>query len=301
MSGSRVCYVGSGARTADRWYRRLLAAIVGCLLVGLAGCTSMAAGGDGAGGGPRPSTTPPGVVPAPPVRVLQLNLCNSGIAACYDGGRSVDEAAAVIRAESPDLVTLNEICEEDVTALAKALAAGGVGSAFQAARDRDTGEAYRCRNGQRFGNGIVSRWPSVAGTAASAGIYPIQDPEDPEERSWVCLEVAATPPVAACSTHLAYTDREVTVGQCRYLFGTVIAGMRARDGAAALVLGGDLNLGSDDDRDLASCLPAGSVRAGDGDVQVVVATPEFAVGGSRLVDLRGATDHPGLLVTLDRR
>jgi hypothetical protein len=64
------------------------------------------------------------------------------------------------------------------------------------------------------------------------------------------------------------------------------------------VVGGDLNLGSDDNRDLGSCLPAGSGFADDGDVQVVVATPEFAVGSSRLLDLR-ATDHPGLLVTLE--
>jgi endonuclease/exonuclease/phosphatase family metal-dependent hydrolase len=284
---------------ADRLCRLLWVAIVGCLIAGLAGCTSTA-GGNGAGAAPAPSTTPAGGVPASPLRVLQLNLCNSGIAACYAGGRSIDEAAQAIRAESPDLVTLNEVCEDDVPVLARALAGGGVVSAFQAARDRDTGEAYRCRNGQRFGNGIVSRWPSVPGTAASGGIYPIQDPRDPEERAWVCLEVAATRAVAVCSTHLAYTDREVTVGQCRYLFGTVVAGMRARDGAAPLVLGGDLNLGSDDNRDLGSCLPAGSVFADDGDVQVVVATPEFVVGSSRLVDLR-ATDHPGLLVSLDPR
>ena len=282
-------------------YRRLRVAIVCCLIAGLAGCAGPAPGGNGAGVAPGPSTTPAGRVPAPPLRVLQLNLCNSGIAACYAGGRSIGEAAETIRTESPDLVTLNEVCEDDVPVLARALAGGGGVSAFQAARDRDTGDAYRCRNGQRFGNGIVSRWPSVPGTAASGGIYPIQDPRDPEERAWVCLEVAATEAVAVCTTHLAYTDREVTVGQCRYLFGTVVAGIRARDGAAPLVMGGDLNLGSDDNRDLVSCLPAGSVFADDGDVQVVVATPEFVVGSSRLVELRGATDHPGLLVTLDRR
>ncbi len=285
---------------SDRLYRRPWAAIAGFLIASLAGCTWMAAGGNGPGIAPGPSTTPVGGVPASPVRVLQMNLCNSGIAACYAGGRSVDEAAAMIRAESPDLVTLNEVCEDDVAALARALVGGAAASAFQAARSRDTGDAYRCRNGQRFGNGIVSRWPSVPGTAASGGIYPIQDPEDPEERAWVCLEVSSTPAVAVCSTHLAYTDREVTVGQCRYLFGTVIAGMRARDGAAPLVLGGDLNLGSDDNPELMACLPAGSVFADDGDVQVVVATSEFVVGSSRLIDLRGATDHPGLLVTLDR-
>jgi endonuclease/exonuclease/phosphatase family metal-dependent hydrolase len=275
-------------------------ALAGLMIAILTGCTWMAAGGSGAGTARVPSTPPERGGPDSPVRVLQLNLCNSGIAACFAGGRSVDEAAAVIRTEAPDLVTLNEVCEDDVPTLARALAGAEVASSFQAARDRDTGDAYRCRNGQRFGIGIVSRWPSAPGTQAGGGIYPVQDPQDPEERAWLCLEVATTPVIAVCTTHLAYTDRDVTVGQCRYLFGTVIAGMRARDGAAPLVLGGDLNLGSDDSRELMACLPAGSVFVDDGGVQVVVATPEFELGSSQLIDLHGATDHPGLLVTLDR-
>jgi hypothetical protein len=67
------------------------------------------------------------------------------------------------------------------------------------------------------------------------------------------------------------------------------------------VLGGDLNLGSGADPDLRSCLPAGSALVDDGGVQHVVATPEFVVGGSRTIDMRGTTDHPGLLVTLAPR
>src|SRR5690606_29976807 len=45
---------------------------------------------------------------------LQLNLCNSGVASCYAGGRSIGEAISVIANESPSLVTLNEICRSDV-------------------------------------------------------------------------------------------------------------------------------------------------------------------------------------------
>ncbi|GAA5133440.1 endonuclease/exonuclease/phosphatase family protein [Pseudonocardia adelaidensis] len=284
----------------DRSYRWLRVASAGFLIAALAGCAGTATGVNADGPVPGPPTTPAGSEVAASVRLLQMNLCNSGIAACYAGGRSIDEAAAVIRSETPDLVTLNEVCEGDVSALegvlAGAVPGAEVASAFQAARDRDTGDAYRCRNGQPFGNGIVSRWPSVPGSPAGSGIYPVQDPEDPEERAWVCMEVAATPAVGVCTTHLAYTDRDVTMGQCRYLFGTVVAGMRA-----PLVLGGDLNLGSDDGADLRSCLPSDSVSADDGDVQVVAATPEFVVADSRTIDLRGASDHPGLLVTLAPR
>ena len=234
--------------------------------------------------------------------VLQLNLCNSGIAACYTG-RSTAEAAAVIRTETPDLVTLNEVCQDDVSTLQRALAevvpAGTVVSAFQAARDGRTGDAYRCRDGQQYGIGIVSRWPSVPGSSAGGGIYPTQDREDAEERAWLCLDAAAAPPVAVCTTHLAYTKREVAAAQCRYLFETVIAEIRARDRTAApVVLGADLNLGSGDSPDLKACLPPNSALVDDGGPQHVVATPEYVVDDHRTIDLRGTTDHPGLLVTL---
>jgi hypothetical protein len=42
------------------------------------------------------------------------------------------------------------------------------------------------------------------------------------------------------------------------------------------------------------------VLAGDGGQQHVIGTPGFAVSDVRSVDLRGSTDHPGLLVTLRR-
>ena len=87
--------------------------------------------------------------------------------------------------------------------------------------------------------------------------------------------------------------------QCRYLFETVIAEIRARDGTAApVVLGADLNLGSGDSPDLKACLPPGSALVDDGGQQHVVATPEYVVDDHRTIDLRGTTDHPGLLVTL---
>jgi endonuclease/exonuclease/phosphatase family metal-dependent hydrolase len=285
---------------ADRSRRALWAAVVGCLVACLVACTTPAAGSTAVAAPPGPPTPTDGVSAAP-VRLLQLNLCSSGIAGCYTG-RSTAAAAAVIRAEVPDVVTLNEVCQDDVSTLRQALAdvvpEGGVTSAFQAARNGRTGDPYRCRNGKQYGIGIVSRWPSVPGSSAGGGIYPAQDTEDPEERAWLCLDAAASPAVAICTTHLAYTKREVAGAQCRYLFGTVVAKLRARGGAAPLVLGGDLNLGSGDSPDLTSCLPAGSALVDDGGEQHVVATPEFVVDSSRKIDLRGTTDHPGLLVAL---
>jgi len=292
----------------DRPYRRLLVArllvaVVGCLVACLAGCTATVQGPNAAEPAPGPAA-PAAAVPVPSVRVLQLNLCNSGIAGCYTG-RSTAAAAAAIRAQVPDVVTLNEVCDDDMPALERALAGavpgGGAVSTFQPARNGRTGEPYRCRNGRQYGIGIVSRWPSVPGSAAGGGIYPAQDRDDPEERAWLCLDAAATPPVAVCTTHLAYTKREVAGAQCRYLFDTVIARMRARDGASPVVVGGDLNLGSGNSPDLVSCLPQGSAMVDDEGQQHVVATPEFVVDGSETLDLGDTTDHPGLLVTLAAR
>lgn len=280
---------------ADRVHRGLRAVVACCLAACLAACTT------GAGGSPpRAQAAAEGAT----VRVLQLNLCNSGAAGCYTG-RATAEAAAVVRAEAPDVVTLNEVCSDDVPAVADALAdvvpGGAVASAFQPARDGRTGDAYRCRDGRRYGVGVVARWPAAPGSTPHGGIYPDQDPDDPEQRAWLCLDVAATPALTVCTTHLAYTRRAVAAAQCRYFFGTVVAGLRARDGAAPLVLGADLNLGAGDDPDLRSCIPAGFALAGAGGPQHVVGTPDLAVRDVGTVGLRGATDHPGLLATLIRR
>ena len=42
------------------------------------------------------------------VRVLQMNLCDSGLARCYTG-RSVSQASDVIRAEVPDAVSYTHL------------------------------------------------------------------------------------------------------------------------------------------------------------------------------------------------
>jgi hypothetical protein len=233
------------------------------------------------------------------VRVLQLNLCSSGIAGCYTG-RATAEAAAVVRAEAPDLVTVNEACEDDLAVLRDALAevapGDGATASFQAARDARTGEGYRCLNGRQYGIGLVTRAPSAGG---SQGIHPVQDPADPEERAWLCRDVAVAPALAVCTTHSAYSLREVAEGQCRHLSRTVVPELRARSGGAPVVIGADLNLGADGPP-LDACLPPGHTRAGDGDVQHVVATTGLVVTDSRTIDLRGSTDRPGLLVTLER-
>jgi endonuclease/exonuclease/phosphatase family metal-dependent hydrolase len=234
------------------------------------------------------------------VRVLQMNLCNSGIASCYTG-RAVAEAAAVIRTTSPDLVTLNEVCRNDVTTLERVLSEAetrgdAVESAFQPAADCRTAAAFRCRNGQPYGIGLLARIPSHGhGYAIHAGIYPIQDTSDPEERAWLCLD---TSDIVACTTHLASTKPTVALAQCRYLLDTAVPTARRQGRDEPTVLGGDLNLRPHHVLDVRSCLPAGYVQTNDDGTQYVIASPDLAVSSRTTIGMNRTTDHPGLLGTL---
>jgi endonuclease/exonuclease/phosphatase family metal-dependent hydrolase len=261
---------------------------VGCCLVwavtSLTGATAASQLAGSAGDATRPH-----------LRILQLNLCNSGIAGCYTG-RSVRVAAEVIRAERPDIVTLNEVCRDDVSVLERALAdthRGVVASAFHAAVDRGTGGPVRCRNGQPYGIGLVARVRPADAHRTFAGVYPMQDSGDVEKRVWLCLH--ASDDLYACTTHLASTSETVALDQCEYLLHTAIPAIRPPDEQGPVVLGGDLNLSSPDAQ---SCLPSDYRRADDGARQHVVATPDFTVDSRTTISMQGATDHPGLLVDL---
>ncbi len=236
-----------------------------------------------------------------PLRVLQMNLCDSGIAECYTG-RSVAQAATVIHTAMPDVVTVNEVCESDVSTLDQTLVglypSGTVMWAFRAASDRRTGGAYRCRDGQPYGIGLLAHVPAAnARYTTSSGIYPTQDHGDPEERAWLCLDAIGS--FYACATHLASTSPTVALAQCDYLLDTIIPNVHAQDGGyEPTVVGGDFNLSYRGTPDVQSCVPANYLRAGDGGVQDIVATTDFTFSPGTSIGMDGTTDHPGLLVTL---
>lgn len=283
------------ALSAPGWRAAAGASALLVSLTGLGGCTD-----DRPGSGPgtlRPPTIGPGETT---VRVLQLNLCNSGRADCYSG-RAVGTAAALIRRRRPDVVSLNEVCREDVDVLERAMSASvsgaAVASAFEPARDRATRGPVRCRNGQDFGDGVLGVPPAAdPGARSHGGIYPMQDPDDVEERVWVCLDLDHR--LSACTTHLASTDPAVALAQCRHLLGSVPQAARRGAGGGPVVVAGDLNLAARRSPDPQSCLPRGYRRADDGGVQDVVVSPGVAIRSRSVIDLGGATDHPGLLVDL---
>jgi hypothetical protein len=245
------------------------------------------------------ASTASGISAPMTLRVLQFNLCNSGIADCYTG-RSVAQAAAAVRANAPDVVTLNEICRDDVDSVGHAMAGQSrVATAFQPAGDR-RGGVFRCRNGQPFGIGVVVRLPAASpGYATSTGVYPTQDLGDPEERVFLCIRSIAA--FDACTTHLASDSSTVALAQCRYLLDTAVRGVRALDGGVPAVVAGDFNLVRGGPTDVRTCVPPGYVRVDDGEVQQAVATPGSVWASVSLVDMRATTDHPGLMVAVTTR
>jgi endonuclease/exonuclease/phosphatase family metal-dependent hydrolase len=208
------------------------------------------------------------------LRVLQMNLCNSGLAGCYEGGRAVTEAYGKITGQRPDIVTLNEICSGDIQQLWLAMQAvwpGQVGDdargktlAFKPAFNASTGQNYKCANGQEFGNGVL--WHSSDPTAIrNSGIYTNQDTGS-EKRSWQCVHIMPSGPYA-CTTHLSAASEPVALAQCRELMAHIATA--TGNGALSAVIGGDFNLEYDtsDPENVQNCVPAGYYRKGDGDVQ----------------------------------
>ncbi|MGI5520955.1 endonuclease/exonuclease/phosphatase family protein [Micromonospora sp. CA-259024] len=277
---------------ADRSYRSLRRALaVGCLLA----VAGLPAGPPVAG-----STDATGAAGPTILRVLQMNLCNSGRAGCYTG-RSVSRAAEVISAEAPDLVTLNEICQDDVPALERVFETVHTGrtvvSAFQAAGDRPSGDDTRCRNGQSYGVGLLTHVATPdTPRAVYGGIHPTQDVADPEERAWLCVGVDGD--LLACTTHLAATGYRVALAQCGHLLDTILPTISRNNGYGPMMLSGDLNLRAGGDPDVRSCAPPGYQRIDDGRLQHIMTTTDITSCCGRSVPMHGATDHPGLLATL---
>jgi hypothetical protein len=231
------------------------------------------------------------------IRVLQLNLCNSGRAACFTG-RSTTQAAAIVQAHTPHVITLNEACEDDVAELGRAMARahdrGTVITAFRAAINGYTGRPVACDNGRQFGVGLLVRIPEPdTAVIRHGGLYPMQDNRD-ELRVWQCVHVVAR--FSICTTHLPDGAAAIARAQCAYLFHTAVPSLHTLAGTLPTIIGGDLNLGTAETR---MCVPRRYTQADDGIVQYVLATEDLDVASARLIDMRGTTDHPALLANLD--
>ncbi|MBO0871619.1 MAG: hypothetical protein J2P15_23960 [Micromonosporaceae bacterium] len=282
----------------------------------------------GAGAAASPATTDPsaqwlqvvppraGTVPdrntqplASSLRVLQMNLCNSGIARCYTNGRSISEAIALIRrlagsGSAPDLVAVNEVCLRDVQNLLPVLARVWPGdftwSLFAPARDRATGPApqpFKCRNQDPYGSGILGHVPpaSFHGITPLVGRYAAQS-GDREERAYGCAYLTGN--LYACVTHLSAEDHRVAFRQCQELLRKVLPGFERREGnQLTTVVSGDFNLlDQPGTYGVGNCIPRGSYRTGDNSLQHVVVAG--GTTGAHSIFPMQFTDHPALLATV---
>jgi endonuclease/exonuclease/phosphatase family metal-dependent hydrolase len=172
--------------------------------------------------------------------LMQMNLCLSGLAGCYDPA-VVEEAMTRIRQAHPDAMTFNEACRRDVARIARR-----TGYHLRFSRVIYRGEPLRCaRPGGRglFGDAVLTE-AAVAHSdsrefAAQAGI---------ERRRWLCVTTRAD--VDVCTAHLnTRTTIEVAGNdaQCAEL-----AALLARRAATrTAIFGGDVNR-------RASCAPDGT-------------------------------------------
>ena len=245
------------------------------------GATSDSSSGDSSDGGSSDSG-----LSGTELRVLQLNLCHSGVAGCFKGDAVMTKAVAVISAVQPGLVTLNEVCRDDVPWLAGQT--GALDHRFTPAlRADDT--PVKCTNGDDYGNGLLS-WFPAEWDAPVTGVYAAQSSMT-ERRVWICMGYTG---FTGCTTHLS-TSGGTALAQCMDVVGGPLA--TAAAGGPA-VLAGDWNLKYKGDPDAQDCVPGGFYRKGDGSVQHVIASDDLTFLETIVIDMDGTTDHPGLEVRL---
>jgi len=172
---------------------------------------------------------------AVPYSLLQMNLCLSGFAGCFDDTqypKIVEEAIDVIRARKPKAVTFNEACSGDAARIARR-----TGYRMRFATVLISGAPLECIDpGGRgvFGNAVMTKEAITDSTdrafTAQAGS---------EERRWICVGTARG--VEVCTTHLSTRGsdaaRAANDGQCVEL-AAILAG--SADGGPTIAAG-DIN------------------------------------------------------------
>jgi hypothetical protein len=219
---------------ARRWLKSAVPfAVAGCgLALAIAGC----AGFSGTAGPRRPAR-------GSGYTLMEMNLCLSGVAACYPKVRYpavLAEAVSRIRAVRPDAITFTEACSGDV-----ALIARRTGYHLRFSKVIYDGRPLSCiRPGGRglFGDAVLAR-AAILGAASQ----PFQAQAGPERRVWLCVSTRIGTDV--CTAQLAAgngAEAAVNAPQCAELRAILAHYAQARP----VIFGGDLNRRS-------SCAPPG--------------------------------------------
>ena len=176
--------------------------------------------------------------------LMQMNLCLSGLAACYarkvEYPAVIEEAIARIRGAHPDAVTFNEACRGDVAQIARR-----TGYHLRFSTVIYYGKSLPCiKPGDRglFGDAVLTR-AAVQNSHSQA----FATQAGPEQRRWLCVSTRIG--VDVCTAHLASPEPDEVAAnapQC----GELTALLARRGAARAVIFGGDVNR-------LPSCAPPG--------------------------------------------
>jgi hypothetical protein len=180
--------------------------------------------------------------------LLQMNLCLSGMAECFEDTRYpkvVEEAIEVIVARKPSAVSFNEACSGDISRIA-AKTRYHVRFAPVLVRGQRLPCVTPAGRGV-FGNAVITRESIRSSTdrafAAQVG--------GQERRRWICVKTVAQ--VSVCTAHLSTrgprAGRAAHQNQCAQFAGV----LASRDRHGAVIAAGDINHHE-------GCAPAG-VRA----------------------------------------
>jgi endonuclease/exonuclease/phosphatase family metal-dependent hydrolase len=238
------------SRTSPAW----LVAAVGCALIlaltvwsrlpGTVGPPGQESSRYAAG---RPSAS--GAAPSSFV-LMQLNLCLSGLAGCYDEAGHpalLREVVARVRAADPDAVTLNEACRRDAARIARR-----TGYHLRFSTVIYGGAPLRCTRPEGrgvFGDAVLTAAP-VATTRNRAFVAQV----GLEQRRWLCVTTRTGQDV--CTAHLS-TGRSSTGATVNDVQCAELAAVLARRVAARTVaFGGDVNR-------VGSCAPDGAWSRSD--------------------------------------
>jgi endonuclease/exonuclease/phosphatase family metal-dependent hydrolase len=251
----------------------ILALVSGLIVVPLAAATA--------------ATKPPGR----PYAQLQVNLCLSGAAGCFDGTeypKVIDEAVATIKRVKPSSVVIDEACSGDAATIAQHT---GMHASF--ANVIYGGAELPCRDpGGRgfFGNAVLTRSAPV-----QVESQPYESQFGQEQRRWIC--VTGDDRVTVCGTHLAVGGAAGTPNQANQDAQCVEFGQVLQTFAAdhTVIASGDMNRQT-------SCAPAGFWTLRDEEatqakgIQHVYGEVDAFASPSKLIIPTTYTDHDALLV-----
>ncbi|HEV2886967.1 MAG TPA: endonuclease/exonuclease/phosphatase family protein [Jatrophihabitans sp.] len=131
-------------------------------------------------------------------RYLQINICGN---ICYAGnntaGQDIATSAYTHRA---DIVSINEICRNQLTAAKDALAAKGLTYQEIFGQTIAAGHPVLRSRCQDYGNGLLIRY--TAGSAPADSVERVLLPDAKEDRMLLCAHIVA-PSFHYCVTHLS--------------------------------------------------------------------------------------------------